>query len=315
MFALDYYNTVTIPSASPDRPYIPVYAWQNADHPKAIIHIVHGMSEFGGRYKKVAESFVDQNFLVIAHDHIGHGGLAKEHNSLGYFGTKDAAKVMVEDLHRVVQATKKRYPDLPYYVLGHSMGAYITRLYLGQYSEEVDGVLLSGTNAHSPIFATGAALAPILNTLHPDAYNYYIHQKLFGTGITDDPAVANAFPEYWYPPKNGEDRDWPLVGFVFTNNGFAELVKIAHKATLPSWTRNIRKDLPIAIIAGRNDPLINGGKETHKLVKEFTRSGFDDVTIMMFENRGHECLMYGNTRPVYQIINNWFKKQLKTIHD
>ena len=222
---------------------------------------------------------------------------------------------MVEDFHRVVQATKKHYPDLPYYVLGHSMGAYITRLYLGQYSEEVDGVLLSGTNTHSPLFATGAALAPILNILHPDAYNYYIHQKLFGKGIIDDPAVANAFPEYWYPPKNGEEPDWPLVGFVFTNNGFAELVKIAHKATLPSWTRNIRKDLPIAIIAGRNDPLINGGKETHKLAKEFTRSGFDDVTIMMFENRGHECLMYGNTRPVYQMINNWFKKQLKTIHD
>lgn len=312
MFALDYYNTVTIPSASPDRDYIPVYAWQDAEHPKAIIHIVHGMSEFGGRYKSVAKSFVDQNYLVIAHDHIGHGGLAKEHNRLGYFGTKDAGDVMVEDIHRVVQATKKQYPDLPYYILGHSMGAYVTRLYLGKYSHEIDGVLLSGTNTNSPLYATGAALAPILNILHPNAYNYYIHQKLFGAGISDDPAISKSFPDFWYPPKDGETHDWPLVGFVFTNNGFAELVKIAHKATIPSWSRNVRKDLPIAIIAGRKDPLINGGKETRKLAKQLSRAGFEGVTIMMFENRGHECLMYGNTKPVFYLINKWFKKQLKS---
>lgn len=311
MIAFDLYDTETIPSASAVRPFIPVYAWKNAENPKAIIHIVHGMSEFGGRYKKVAESFVDQNFLVIAHDHIGHGGLAKEHNSLGYFGTTEAGNIMVEDLHRVVEETKKRYPNLPYYVLGHSMGAYVTRLYLDKYSDEIDGVLLSGTNTNSPLYATGAALAPILNIIHPSAYNYYIHQKLFGTGLTDDPAVGKAFPEYWYPPKDGEEREWPLVGFVFTNNGFAELVKIAHRATISSWLKNIRRDLPVAIIAGRNDPLINGGKETEKLAKEFMRADFKDVTIMMFENRGHECMMYGNTKPVYELINKWFKKQLK----
>lgn len=313
MTNLDYYNTTTLASSSPDRPYIPLYAWQTAEHPKAIIHIVHGMSEFGGRYKNVADSFTEKNFLVVAHDHIGHGGLAKEHDRLGYFGTDQAGDVMVEDLHRVVQYVKKHHPDLPYYVLGHSMGAYITRLYLDKYSDEIDGVLLSGTNTNSPIYATGAALANILNTIHPQAYNYYIHQKLFGTGLTDDPNVNEKFPDFWYPPKNGEKPDWPLIGFVFTNNGFAELVKIAHKATIHGWLKNIRRDLPIAIIAGRNDPLINGGKETVKLAKEFERANFEDVTMMMFENRGHECLMYNNTEPVYALINNWFKKQLKEI--
>lgn len=312
MFTVDTYDTTSIPSASPDRPFIPVYAWQTAEHPKAIIHIVHGMSEFGGRYKKVAESFLQQNYLVIAHDHIGHGGTAKEANRLGYFGTNRADEIMVEDLHRVVTATRKKHPNLPYYVLGHSMGAYITRLYLGKHSHEIDGVLLSGTNTNSPLYATGAALAPILNTIHPQAYNYYIHQKLFGTGLSDDPLVSKSFPAYWYPPKDGQVQDWPLVGFVFTNNGFAELVKIAHKATVPSWLNNIRRDLPIAIIAGRKDPLIVGGKETQKLAKQFTRAKFKDVSILMFENRGHECMLYGNTKPVYALINKWLTKQMKT---
>ncbi|MCZ0725018.1 alpha/beta fold hydrolase [Aerococcus kribbianus] len=304
------YQTLThIPSAMTQRPYIPTYLWDNP-HAKAIVHIVHGMSEHAQRYEKIANYLQKNGYLVVAHDHISHGPLAKEHNRLGYFGSNNASYFLVEDMHHVYAEIHNQYPDLPYFMLSHSMGAYLTRIYMQTYSQELAGVLLSGTNAYTPLSLLGVGLSPILNDFRPDTYNYTIHRQLFQTGLPDTSTNSNKLMNLWTKPSPEQTVDWPLIGFVFTNNGFAELIKIVHQATRPGWLRTVDPNLPIAIFTGRNDPLVNKGKETAKLAKSFARHQFADVSFYTFENRGHEIYMYGGTDIVFNYTKEWLDRQL-----
>ena len=49
---------------------------------------------------------------------------------------------------------KKNYPDLPYVLIGHSMGSYMSRKYASIYGDELDGVIFLGTGKISQIFIT-----------------------------------------------------------------------------------------------------------------------------------------------------------------
>lgn len=307
---MSYQTLKSIPSIVPERPYVPTYLWKTTHRPKAIIHIVHGMSEHAQRYHKLAEYLTSQGYHVVAHDHLGHGPLAKENKRLGYFGSHEADKLMISDMHNVYEAIHYQFPTLPYFILSHSMGSYLTRIYLDRYSYEIDGVMMSGTNSFSRLIALGSKLAPLLNHFNPKAYNYDIHRLIFQTGINEAADDSNKLQKLWHEDTAPDLSEWPLTGFVFTNNGFAELIKMVPKATRPGWLKNINRQMPIAVITGRNDPLVNKGKETYRLAKEFQKHQFASVTFYMFENRGHEILLYGGVEPVFRYVSEWFDNQL-----
>lgn len=63
----------------------------------------------------------------------------------GYFTEKNASRCVVEDMHKLTAIMKKKYPDVPYFLLGHSMGSFLSRRYITEYGYELNGVLLLGT--------------------------------------------------------------------------------------------------------------------------------------------------------------------------
>lgn len=309
---MTYQSYQDLPSKIEERPYIPYYIW-SCKQPRAILHIVHGMSENAVRYDAMAEWFTKHNILVVSHDHIGHGQLAKDLDRLGYFGSNNAGEELSEDLATVIQHVKDRQPQIPYFVLGHSMGAYVVRIFLDKYDDLIDGIVLSGTNSSSPFYQLGTYFAPILNKYHPTDYNYNIHRRLFGTGIAESEFGPVKDLPLWHAPQAGMQHDWPLIGFVFTNNGFAELVKMAHQATKIGWASNIQLNLPILIMNGRQDPLTRNGKEISKLANELKSMDFKNVTIQTYYNRGHEIFFYSHTDEVYNDLLNWLNRQIKRL--
>ncbi|AMB99803.1 hypothetical protein AWM75_07425 [Aerococcus urinaehominis] len=306
------YQTYTnLPSSLPDRPYIPYYVWPATNRkPRAIIHIVHGMSEHATRYQDLANWFSRQGFVVVGHDHIGHGPLAKANQRLGYFGSRQASRDLVEDLRRVVQANQDRFPGLAYIILGHSMGSYITRLFLDQYSNQVDASILTGTNATSLLYFLGGQVADLLNLYQPQAVNYAIHRQLFGGGLVKTKDGVMTDNPLWYPPAPGQTHDFPLAAFPFTNNGFAELVKLASRATRPSWAKRLDPQLKLLIIGGLKDPLVNGGRDLDRLANQVQASPVQSARLLVYPNKGHEVLQYSGAQAVYQDILNWLNTWL-----
>ena len=57
----------------------------------------------------------------------GHGKSCQDPSRLGFISSENGYHYLVEDLHAVSLHLKKRYPDLPLFLFGHSMGSMIAR--------------------------------------------------------------------------------------------------------------------------------------------------------------------------------------------
>ena len=125
---------------------------------KAVVQVVHGMAEYVERYEELAKYLTDRGILVTGEDHLGHGKSVAEGGTFGYFCEQDPATVVVRDVHRLKKITEEQYPQVPYIILGHSMGSFIARNYLCRYGSGIGGAVIVGTGMQSSglIFASKA---------------------------------------------------------------------------------------------------------------------------------------------------------------
>jgi len=123
---------------------------------------LHGVAEHIARYDDFARFMAENGFVTVGNDHLGHGKTVKSEADLCYF-SKDAGWThVVDDMHTLMLTEKEKYPTIPYFILGHSMGSFLTRTLLIRYPKAVDGAILSGTGyTPKPMIVLGLAVAAI----------------------------------------------------------------------------------------------------------------------------------------------------------
>ena len=120
--------------------------WTPADDEiKAILQISHGMVEFIERYTVFAEYLTNHGYLVVGHDHIGHGQSVASKADWGYFCEENPSDIVVADMHKLRILIQEEYPNVPYFMLGHSMGSFMLRKYLAIHHENLRGAVIMGT--------------------------------------------------------------------------------------------------------------------------------------------------------------------------
>ena len=129
--------------------------WLPEGEIKAVLQISHGVSEYVGRYAPFAEYLAEHGFAVIGGDHLGHGKSVADGAPRIFFGEQDGWKHVVDDVARLRAIGKEKFPGVPYFILGHSMGSFITRTYLIRYPGDVDGAVIMGTGQQGALL-TGA---------------------------------------------------------------------------------------------------------------------------------------------------------------
>ena len=153
----------TFPSAD-GRTAIHAVEWHPAGEPAGILQIAHGVAEYALRYEPFARFLNAHGFLVVANDHLGHGLSAEKDADTLYFGPRDGWKHVVDDMYALRCRTKEKYPDVPYFLMGHSMGSFLTRTYLIRYPGTVKGAILMGTGQNpDAMLVGGKALASGVN--------------------------------------------------------------------------------------------------------------------------------------------------------
>ena len=113
--------------------------------PRAVLQLVHGIAEHIGRYDHFARFMSDHGYLVCAEDHLGHGNTPENAEDLGYTADKDGWVKMTDNVRALHERIAPQYPGIPYFILGHSMGSFLTRSYLIRYPGTVDACALLGT--------------------------------------------------------------------------------------------------------------------------------------------------------------------------
>src|SRR5512133_1209509 len=107
--------------------------------PKAVVHVIHGYAEHIERYGNVVNELLPAGYAVIGNDHRGHG------RSGGKRGHVVRFQDFIDDERQFYQdVIKARFPGIPYFVLGHSMGSLIAMNYAEQDAADIRGLVLSG---------------------------------------------------------------------------------------------------------------------------------------------------------------------------
>lgn len=288
--------------------------WQNIPkrQPRAILQIVHGMAEYIERYDDLAQFLNDNGILVIGHDHLGHGDSIDPDNPImGYFSNEHTGSILIEDTYQITEYAQNRFPNIPIFMLGHSMGSFILRNYLKKYSDKVDGAILMGTSSRREDVKILQKIVKGLNTISPKTPNPAIDKLMFGT--FNQKFKPTHSPYAWLSKNEDNIASYEQdekCGFIFTNNGFATLLSLMTNATKKNWFQPIRRDLPLLIISGEKDPVGSFGKGPRKVALELTNNYFTNVTLRLYHELRHEILNETEAEDVMLDLYDWITHQL-----
>ncbi len=290
-------HEVSFPSYN-KRDQVQGWIYVPAAQPKGIVQLVHGFGEHSRRYFHMIVKFMDAGFIVAADDHVGHGKTAMMNDTWGDWG--DAGfRTMMEDEHTLTGIVKEKYPNIPYFMFGHSMGSFIARDYAAHYGDELTGLIICGTAGK---FQGAAEVLPLLEAAVKD-----------GRGKESDPQYAGQLLG-WMGERCGEVKlgnEWicsdpyvqmdhaqdPFDAFTkaTTNQAMRDFVQMMLCIEGTEWAEQVPVALPIYNIAGDQDPVGNYGEGVYLVSNWLYRTGHN-VQTKLYSGYRHEIHNYNDIK-------------------
>ena len=287
--------------------------WLPEGDPVGVYQIAHGVAEYALRYEPFAEFLNAKGFVVVANDHIGHGLSVAEDAAPLYFGEKDGWTHVVDDMFELRRQTGKKYPGIPYILMGHSMGSFLARTYLIRYPGSVTAAVIMGTGQQPGYMVAGGRLAAKLigKKSGYDKFNETVDGLAFGAyNKPFEPKRTN----YDWLSANEENVDKyiadPLCGGGATTGLFLEMLGGIGFIGKPSNLAKMDKNTPVLFISGAMDPVGDLGKGTTKAYESFKKAGVKDVTLKLYPGLRHEILNEKEKDQVYADIWAWVEKHI-----
>lgn len=303
-------STGTFPSSS-GRCSIAYSIYEPKGDVRAILQISHGMCEFIQRYENFAEFLSGKGFLVCGNDHLGHGATAPSQEELGYFAPENGWQFPVLDLHKLTEQMKSEHPGAPYFLLGHSMGSFLARMYLAEYGGELDGAILMGTSGGEALGKLGLRLCDIIIRHKGEYYrSRRLNQAMFGLYNSRIPDHQSEFD--WITRDRDTVSEYeknPRNNFVFTARGFRDLIRMLEEVSSEEWAGSVPKSLPILLASGEADPVGGYGKGVEKVFHQLAQAGCD-AQMKLYAGARHELLNEINRQEVYRDIWHWLEQRL-----
>ena len=300
-------NEFTFPSAD-GKTAIHAVEWLPDGPVTAVLQIAHGVSEFILRYEPFAEWLTDRGFAVVGHDHLGHGDSVAPGAPRLYFGPAGSWNAVVEDIHTLRMLAGEKFPGVPYFLLGHSMGSFLTRNYLIRYPGTLDGAVVMGTGQMAtPLLGAGKAVASLMAALvgedkpHPlvEGLAFGAYNKIFAPNRTTfDWLSVNEANVDWYIAH-------PLCGGSPTTGLFREMLSGMAFMSKPANLQKMDPSTPILFISGEMDPVGGCGKDVRKAFESFRRAGVKDVSLKLYPELRHEILCEESHETVFDDIYQW----------
>ncbi len=292
---------------------IHVCRWEPDGEIKGIIQIVHGIAEYAERYRHLAGYLNSLGYLVVAEDHMGHGKSGGSGAVRGYFhGGWFSA---VQDSYQLLKNIKEEFPDLPYVLLGHSMGSFMVRTMLIAYADcEIRGAVICGTGwMPTAVLQSGYAVGKLLCCGGRDTKpNALLHNLMFGAYNKRVERPRTAFD--WLNRDSNQVDAYvsdPMCGFM-ESAGLAKdmlegIVFIQRDVNL----QKMNMSLPVLFIAGGEDPVGDYGKGVLKAVENFKRIGMQNVAHRIYPLCRHEILNEINRNEIYRDTVQWIEKTVQ----
>jgi len=271
---------------------------------KGTIFIIHGMGEHSKRYERVANYLNKNGYQVAMMDHMGHGYNINRLEELGLI--RDKFKSSVEEL---IYSIEKLRDDKPLFILGHSMGSFITQILLDRGIDN-NGIILSGSGKLSNIVINLGYFISEFLLLFRNKRDTILNNLLFGRNnikflenkrfswLTRDEKIVEEY-----------EHD-PLCGFIPYTSYFQGLFYLLKEASKVGNKVKYTK-IPIYIFSGSDDPVGGYGRGTKKLYKFYKKIGYKDVTLKIYTKGRHEMLNEINRYEVYDELLEWLDRRVR----
>ena len=294
---------------------IPITRWEVAQ-PRALVHVVHGMTEHAGRYARLATALNAAGLTVWAHDHRGHG------DHLAADGTRrpgdlgeDGWEGLIGDTQHVSKMLQESAPGTPLLMFAHSMGSFVAQAVITRSGREYAGVVLCGSNGPpGRLEATARALARLeLHVRGATTPSRWGHDSVFrrynaafrptrtaSDWLSRDPAEVDAYIAD------------PRCAFALTNGSWCDF--LSGKAGLGDATvlRRIPTALPVHLMAGDRDPVGEDGAGVTRLLETYRQAGLRRVSMRLYPGARHELVNETNRDEVTRDLVAWIDDVLAT---
>lgn len=109
--------------------------WAPGPAPWAVVIAVHGFNDYRDAFADPGVWLAGQGVVVLAYDQRGFG----EDEKAGFWAKKET---LASDLQAMIALVRAKYPDLPLFVMGESMGGAVALYTLGGDEKAADGLIL-----------------------------------------------------------------------------------------------------------------------------------------------------------------------------
>lgn len=279
---------------------------------KGVVQIVHGVAEYVERYHDFASFLAENGYVVAGDDHLGHGYSAHTKDDLGWFAEENGWMTIVQDEKSLHNLLVSWYPNVPMILLGHSMGSFMARTYLGLWPEDFNLAILSGTGWQPLIICrAGLSMAEKEVQVYGSHYRSEKLQNLaFGNYLKgiENPIGKNDWINRDEDAIHRYDAD-PLCGFTATAGLMRDMMFGLCLICRDSHLEKMNKSMPVLFISGDKDPVGNWGKGVKKTAARFRWVAMRDVCVKLYPGGRHEILNELNHREVWEDVLNWIQEK------
>lgn len=268
---------------------------------KGYFHIVHGMTEYIGRYDRIMSDLASEGYICFGYDHLGHGMTAKDDSELGYIAKKRGWDNLCRDVEVFSNAVKKEVGlDLPYYLMGHSMGSFIVRLAAEKYVSP-EKLIVMGTGGANPAAGAGLAMISLIKLFKGDRHiSKFIDGIAFGSYNSRFKDELDIAPGAWLTTDIDVRKKYyadKYCTFKFTVSAMGDLMQLLKRSNRGAWFKDL-PNMPILLVSGEEDPVGNYGKGVIWVKNKLEKS-----------KKKVSCILYKRAR--HEILNDFTYSQVK----
>ncbi len=279
---------------SSDGLRVACFRWDSHGPTRGVVQIAHGMGEHIGRYVETIEALVEEGVTVYGNDHRGHGRTASEAVPFGHFGA-GGFDLLVDDMIQLSRIAKEENPNHPFILFGHSLGSFAAQKYVLDRSEQIDGLILSGSGALDGLARIANSTPAQSNILN---FNFEPARTPFDW-LSRDSNVVDAFMHD------------PLCFPELEPAAFASFLAAAPELCDPYRLRNLRDDLSVYLFSGSEDPVGEQLEGVALLISRYTKAGLYDISHDFYQGGRHEMLNEINRDEVRERLLAWIASLLE----
>ncbi len=279
---------------------------------RGIVQLVHGMCEHKERYRDFMSYLASKGYACVIHDHRGHGKSVETDADLGYF-YDGGYEAMVEDIHQLTEMVKEYADsDVPYILLGHSMGSLAVRCYIKKYDSDIDKLIVAGSPSKVYGMKVGKLIADILGKIKGGHNHSKILDNLVINSRYEKRFQNEGVVHAWIcSDRKVVDKynDDPYCNFFFSIQGYQNLLSLTMETyNRKGWKVN-KPSLPILFVSGKEDPCAISPVDFGKTVHFLKDIGYKNVRARLYKGLRHEILNETGKKRVYRDIYEFIAEE------